>query len=143
MHNVRVINIRDGEELFVTKTIYDKETGLPRWKQTRLNGMLHAPPDGEPSEIHYDNEGRERDRFWHYENLEHREGAPSSTLLNPDTGSVLLAQFRIHGQPRPAEAGPFRMRYDSDGKLLGVHEARDSDFFPDETIELQKKRLDM
>jgi len=107
----------DNEEVYETRTVYERDTGLPRRQRTTLNGLKHAPPDGSPSEIAYDDKGRPLELTWHAFGEEHRADGPATIVLYPDTGRPMTEVYKVNGEPRPREQGPFRVRIDRDGKV--------------------------
>lgn len=142
-HNVNVVYIGANEEMYVTRTFYNKETGKPTRQVTRNQaGQLHAPPDGTPSEVQFDDYGRPIELIWHSHNIEHREGAPSAILLYPETGQPKSEQFYINGQPISPSEGPFRIFYAQDGAVIREVMATDLDRIPDQTIGHQRNRLE-
>ena len=103
------IDMNRGEDLYITETVYDQDTGLPRRQFTKLNGMLHSPPDGSPSYIGFV-KGLPQYKTWHRFDMEHREdGLPSSICVNLETGIHYCEVFRIDGKPRDPLDGPFRI----------------------------------
>lgn len=111
-----MIYVEEGEEVYTTETVYNSETGLPRRQTTRLNGMLHAPPDGSPSQVAWDDQARITHKYWHVLDLEHRIDNPSSIVFRPD-GTRKTECFMIHGKPRPADQGAYIVRLDKSGTV--------------------------
>jgi len=141
--HVKVVYIGDDEEMYVTRTFYNKETGNPTRQLTRNQaGQLHSPPDGTPSEVHFDDQGRPIDLIWHPNNVEHREVAPSAILMYPDTGQSKCEQFYVEGQPISPQEGPFRVFFAEDGSIIREVMATELDRIPDETLEQNRNRLE-
>lgn len=126
-----MIYVEDGEEIFVTETVYNKETGLPTRQHTTLNKLKHAPPDGNPSLIAFDDDGNPSLMCWHEADVEHRLEGPSTIALYP-SGVHQAEMYKIHGKPRPKSEGPFRIRRSEDGSIY-------SEEFADEFQYLSKK----
>lgn len=106
----------DAEEdfdTFVTETKYSKETKLPVIQRTRLNGLLEAPPNGEPSEIIFDDLGRPLRLMWHHQNYPHREDAPAWIELNPENGIHVSEYFFASGSRQEKTVGPYWIKRDS------------------------------
>lgn len=92
---------------YITETRYHPETKLPVFRLTKLNGLLQAPPDGEPSEIGYDELGRERYLKWHDKGKLHREGASAYITLNPVNGIHRSEFFMEYGEQIDRQKGPY------------------------------------
>ena len=122
-----MIWVNEGEDVYVTETVYDRETGLPRRQVTTLNGELHSPPDGSPSEIIYDKKGRATNLDWHHRGKPHRKNGPSGIVIkDPDTGVHTCEVFETHGEPRAPDRGPHRVYRDPQtGKLWHIQYAGD------------------
>jgi len=140
--NVNVVHIAEGEDAYVTTTVYDQKTGLPRRQQTRLNQMLHSPPDGTPSEVLFDDDGQAHWFTWHQFNLEHRENGPSTVVLHPGTQIPMTEVFRLEGQPRPPELGPYRLRFDESGEVVNKEFSGPDDQMTKGVIQHQRNRLE-
>lgn len=112
-----VTYVEEGEEVYVTHTVYNKETGLPTRRTVTLNGKEQAPPDGEPSHTAFDYQGRPTHMQWVTDKVRHRTDGPSSIVLFPETGIHMTESFEIHGQPRDPSEGPYRIRRNKDGKV--------------------------
>lgn len=131
----------EDEITFVTKTVFDAASGLPLRQETRLNGALQAPPDGSPSTVRY-RDGQPTQFEWHENNLEHRTVGPARLKVDALTGRRLLEVFKIKGQPRSPEHGPFRVWYNEQGEVSREAFAKPGDFLPDETIEYNRSNLE-
>ena len=107
----------EGESVYTTETVYDDETGLPRRQITTLNGLKHAPPDGSPSQVAFDREGRATEKIWHAFGEEHRLDGPAAIVLFPETGVHMTEDFMIKGHPRPSGQGPCRIRRNELGEV--------------------------
>ncbi len=112
-----MIYSEEGEDVYITVTVYERETGLPRRQITTLNGLKHAPPDGSPSHIAFDDEGRPLQKHWHAFDKEHREEGPSTIMLYSDTGIHMTERFMLEDKPRSADQGPYRIRRNRDGEI--------------------------
>lgn len=122
-HHVNVINIGDDEFVLVTETAYSEETGLPRRQETRTpTGLLHAPPNGDPSVVRYI-DGQPSTMIWHEQGVEHRTDGPSRVTLHPGATSVMTETFNVRGSPRPTSEGPFRIRYKENGDVWQAEDA--------------------
>lgn len=122
-HHVNVINIGDDEFVLVTETAYSEETGLPRRQETRTPaGLLHAPPNGDPSIVRYI-DGKLSTMIWHEHGVEHRTDGPSRVTLHPGATNVMTETFNVRGAPRPSSEGPFRIRYRKNGDVWQVEDA--------------------
>ncbi len=106
----------EEEEIYVTETVYHKETGEPRRQWTKLNGLKHAPPNGEASLIAWDDQGRVIQKSWHEFDQAHRIDAPSSIVFY-ENGVHQTEDFRINGKPLHRNQGPFRIRRHRNGEL--------------------------
>ncbi|MDA5556048.1 hypothetical protein [Shimia sp. MMG029] len=93
-------------ETFTTETRYSKSTGLPLVSFTRLNGLLHATPDDQPSYVLYDELGRPKLMQWHHEDELHRDGAGAMIYIDPETQVHTNEGFYTMGQPRDRSFGP-------------------------------------
>ena len=107
-----MIYVGEGEDKYVTETVYDRETGIPRRQWTILNGKRESPPDDSPSHISYDKQGRIRQLHWHKQDKGHRENGPSSIVINPESGVHTCETFELHGVPRAPDIGPYRVYRD-------------------------------
>ena len=106
-------------ETYVTETKYNKKTGLPISRRTHLNGLLHAPPNDEPSEIIYDQLGRPKYIRWHAEDRPHRVNAPAKVDLNPENGQHWVECFFLEGEPLNPRLGPYRIvRHPETGEVI-------------------------
>ena len=119
--------VEEGEDVYITETVYHKETGQPCRQITTLNGLRHAPPDGSPSLVAYDEQGRATHMRWHAFDKEHRTEGPSSIVLFPETGIHMTEAFEIEGEPRPPELGPYIVRRDRTGQVRKVEAKPDWD----------------
>lgn len=136
------MNLHEGEDEYVTKTAYNRETGLPRIQQTRLRGMLHAPPTGEPSQVVFDDDGRPAELSWHAFNLEHREDGPASVNLYEGTQHPCVEVYKLEGQPRSPELGPYRVARKRNGEIVKEEFADEHNQLPQSTIEFMINRLE-
>lgn len=112
-----MIYSEEGDDVYLTETVYDRATGLPRRQRTTLNGLRHAPPDGSPSEIRFDDLGRPYQLWWHEFDLEHNFSGPSSVLLHLGTKTHQAEVYCLEGRPRPKEFGPYMVRRDKEGRI--------------------------
>jgi len=94
----RVLEVEEGQDEYVTNTIYDRETKLPVFQCAHLNGVLESPPDGSPSEIQFDEQGQPEHMKWHHQGSLYRRGAPASIFRDNDTGIHLIERFMGHGE---------------------------------------------
>lgn len=118
-----------GEEAYFTETRYSKETGQPCVSFTRLNGLLHSPPDGTPSYVLFDAQGRATLLKWHHQDQLHREGAAATIYVEPTTGVHTFEVFYSHGQPRARHLGPYRVYRDRlTGEVTKQQFSGDPDF---------------
>ena len=117
-----MLRVEKDEEVYVTETIYNKETGLPAYRRTLLNELFHAPPDGSPSEVIFDREGREISLLWHRENKLHRTNGGASIAVDPETGVHIRESFFLYGQKRPKSRGPCVVHRDSAPGLVTQEE---------------------
>jgi hypothetical protein len=116
-------------DTYVTETKYSKETKLPVVQRTRLNDLLEAPPNGEPSEIIFDDLGRPLRLMWHQQNYPHRENAPAWIELNPENGVHVFEYFYTMGRHRERAAGPYRIVRDNEtGEVVREVFEGDPDF---------------
>lgn len=103
---------------FATETQYNMDTGLPVVSFTKLNGILQATPDGKPSYVLFDEYGRPEMMQWHDLGEVHREEAPATIYIDPETEVHTLEAFYIRGNERPKDQGPCRIWRDADtGKV--------------------------
>lgn len=114
----------NGQTEFEVKEIYDDETGVLRIRQTRLNDKLHSPPNGEPSHVSFDPEGRPLTFIWHEMDREHRDHGPSEQTFSPESGIAKIETFMMHGRPRPPQLGPnIIYRNPKTGAITGTEDA--------------------
>ena len=106
--------VDEGEDVYVTETIYNRETRLPVYQRMLLGGALQAPPDGSPSEIHFDELGRPAHFAWHDQDKHHRIDGPALLSINPDNDVHILEDFVINGKYRSPSDGPYRIVRDKD-----------------------------
>ncbi|GAA6207883.1 hypothetical protein NBRC116601_11760 [Cognatishimia sp. WU-CL00825] len=93
-------------ETFVTETKYNMDTGMPLASFTRLNGLLHAPPNGKPSYTLFDEYGRPEMMQWHVYDELHRENGGATVYIDPETGVHTSEAFYFRGRIRPRNLGP-------------------------------------
>lgn len=123
-----MLKAKEGEDVYVTETIYNRETGLPVFRRITLNGLRESPPDGSPSEISYDDQGRPDRMEWHHVDEWHREDGPSVIHLNPENGVHIIERFHHHGEPRNRALGPSRISRDRDsGEIVSTLDESDLD----------------
>ncbi|MBO9466719.1 hypothetical protein J7443_15860 [Tropicibacter sp. R15_0] len=103
------------ERLFITET-YVRPGGFI-YKETTLDGVLHAGPLNEPSAATFDPEGNPIHHTWHKAGVEHRLHGPSSVSFHDGTNRPKTETFKIEGKPRPSLDGPWMLRRDLDGSL--------------------------
>lgn len=72
----------------------DEDTNLPRWMTIKFGNELHSPPDGRPSHVLFDVQGRPYQFSWHHFNTLHREDGPARLKINPDNGVHVREEFR-------------------------------------------------
>ena len=106
-----------GQDKYLTETAYDQETGVPIWQTTTFNGKRHAPPDGTPSYVVFDEQGRPKQLTWHAFDIEHRTNGPSTILLDPETNVHRVESYYVQGQPRDPTVGPYRVCRYEDGEI--------------------------
>ena len=104
-----MLYLEERQLVYVTETIYDRETGLPVFQRTLLNGEQHTPPDGSPSEIGFDHLGRPERLEWREHGRRHRLNGPASIRINPENGVHVVESFLIEGKPRDPRFGPSRI----------------------------------
>ena len=93
-----MLQVEEGQDEYVTNTIYDRETKLPVFQCTQLSGLLESPPDGSPSEIQFDENGKPQHIKWHSQGSLYRRGAPASIFRDNNTGFHLIERFVGHGE---------------------------------------------
>lgn len=72
---------------------------MPVYQRTTLDGLRESPPDGSPSEVGYDEQGRPERLEWHHLDKRHRDRSvgPAVILLNPENGIHVVERFQHHG----------------------------------------------
>jgi hypothetical protein len=118
-----VINAKEGEDVYVTETIYNRETGLPVFQRTTLNGKRESPPDGSPAEIGYDEHGRVERLEWYHQGERHRDKdvGPAVIIINPENGIHVVERFQHHGKspsPDPALGPDLIVRNRDTGEIV-------------------------
>lgn len=103
------------EQVFITKT-FVRSSGYI-YKETTLNGLLHAGPMGEPSAATFDPDGYPLRHAWHAFGEYHRIDGPAKIDFHHRTDKPMTERFMIDGKPRPPEVGPFRICWNDDGTL--------------------------
>ncbi|WP_300029285.1 hypothetical protein [uncultured Roseobacter sp.] len=140
MSNEEVRNRSDvsAEQVFVTKT-YVRTNGFI-YKETTLNGSLHAGPLDEPSMATFDPEGNPIRHMWHAFGEEHRSDGPSCVVFFSGSENRRIEEFKINGEPRPEADGPFRIRYSPDGEVMKneYSEKSNDPFTPDIGLDLEQ-----
>ncbi|TPW33116.1 hypothetical protein FJU08_00675 [Martelella alba] len=107
----------------------DEETNLPRWMTIKLGGKLHSPPDGRPSHVLFDAEGRPYEFVWHHLNYPHRKNGPSKLRINPDNGIHVMEEFNDVFQTPSADDVAYIARDKDTGATLRVAHMRDLETF--------------
>ncbi len=97
---------KEGEDVYVTETVYNRETKLPVFMRVSLNGKSQTPPDGSPAEIQYDELGRPEIMRWLEQGVPHRLDGPSRLSINPENGIHIVETYSINGVPRDRHIGP-------------------------------------
>lgn len=103
------------EQLFITRT-YVRPGGYI-YKETTLDGVLHAGPLGEPSAATFDPEGNPIEYSWHARGVEHRTDGPTTVVFFDGTDIPQTEFYAVEGQKRPSAAGPYRVRFDKTGQI--------------------------
>lgn len=106
----------NDKDIYVTKTVYEPDTGEFYYQTTVLNGLKHAPPDGSPSYVSRNPEGSTWS-VWHAFDKEHRIDGPSTVITHPSSDIPMTEAYMIKGRPRPASEGPFRIRRTKEGEI--------------------------
>ena len=122
-----VLTWEEGQECYVTETIYDKETKLPVFQRTLLNGLKETPPDGSPSQIIFDAHGRPQKMSWHKQDKSHNEDGPAELTVNPDNGIHTVERYVIDGKPRHPSLGPHYIVRDRNTGVLRKQEFAELD----------------
>jgi hypothetical protein len=124
-----VVRVAAEEDVYVTETTYNRETGLPVFRRTSLNGMRESPPDDSPSVVHYDSLGRPDRMEWYRQGQPHREAGPSVIYINPENGVHVIERFYHHGVARDRALGPSKITRDHDsGEIISLTDDSELDF---------------
>ncbi|WP_157727739.1 hypothetical protein [Stappia sp. ES.058] len=84
------------KEIYTIEVDYYPETDIPKEMNIRLlTGEFHSPPDGRPSSVEFDDQGRPTEMAWHHRNLLHRFSGPAMVRINPENGVHIAEFFRI------------------------------------------------
>lgn len=86
------------KEQYVLEIGYDRETDLPRVMTIKSNGMLQSPPDGRPSFVRFNEQGRPSMMEWHEADDLHNERGPSRVWINPENGVEYEQEFHLFGE---------------------------------------------
>lgn len=121
------------EQVFITKT--HVRSGGHIYKETTLDRLLHAGPLDEPSAATYDPDGNPISHSWHAFGEEHRANGPSSIVFHKGTNIPMTEAYMREGRPRPAEEGPYIVRWNQDGTLW--KEEYDEPYTPVLSMELE------
>ena len=116
----------DSEEedtiTYVLEVKFNRTTKLPVFQRARLDGLRQDLPDGTPSEMAYDEQGRVIYLGRYDQDQPHAEGAPAIIHVNPDTGVHKSERFYLKGESYPQALGPRQITRDGQtGEVLGVH----------------------
>lgn len=103
------------EQVFITKTLVRSSGHI--YKETTLNGLLHAGPMDEPSAATFDPDGNPIRHAWHAFGEYHRIDGPAEINFHHRTDRPMTELFMIDGKPRLPEIGPWRVRWNDDGTL--------------------------
>jgi hypothetical protein len=120
-----VLEAKEGQDVYVTETIYDRETGFALYQHTKLNGLRESPPDGSPSLVHFDEFGRVSQKCWHKQDKPHRLDAPSTIAINPENGVHIVELFEQDGHPRDPKFGPSMIKYNRETGEVEEYEYAD------------------
>lgn len=96
-------------------------------RATKLDGVLHAGPLGEPSIEIFSSEGFPINKEWHSYGVRHRLDGPSAITYHDGSHQVMTEVYEIDGMPRSANDGPHVVRWNKDGTLAEVEYAKISD----------------
>lgn len=113
-----LIHNPDEEIEYTTKTVYSTKTNHPVRQFTYCNGALQSAPDGSPSLVHFDAQGRVERIAWHENNKQHRSMGPSAVSYDPETGAIVGETFLRHGQYRDPSEGPYLIIRNTDGDIV-------------------------
>ena len=105
--------VKPSEDVYVTETVYDRDTGLRTFQRTTFNGLRQSPPDDSPSEIVFDKLGRPQQLEWHHKDELHRTTGPATVFRNTESGIHTSERFYTAGRPRDPLLGPQVIRRDS------------------------------